>query len=372
MTSRAIIRTAFAATLLLFPALGIVKAQQKNTPAFVWHDAAQAPMEGRAWSDTPTPFNRLPARAQETVTKSVWRLSLNSTGLNVHFRTNATHVRVRHEVANDIASSNMTPIGRSGLDLYARDTDGHWRWAGVTKPKVNEKQLEANIINNIPAATREFRLYLPLYNTTTALEIGVPEGASFEWITPPAKKPILYYGTSIAHGASASRPGMTISAILGRRLDTPVLNLGFSGNGKMEPAMADLIAEIDAAVFVLDCLPNMSALKPDVISTRLENTLRVLRKAHPKTPILLLEDRTYGHAWLYPNLQEKHRKARGAQRATYDKLVAEGMTGITYIPGANLFGTDDEGMVDGSHPNELGITRQVDIMLPVLRQMLKK
>ncbi|MDR0354104.1 MAG: SGNH/GDSL hydrolase family protein [Opitutaceae bacterium] len=337
-----------------------------------WHNAAQAPIEGRAWNDTPTPFNRLPARAQKTVTKAIWRLSQNSAGLNLRFRTDAPQIHVRHTVANDLVSANMTPIARSGLDLYARDPAGHWRWAAVAQPniKTNDKHLEKTLLDNPAPGTRDYRLYLPLYNTTTALEIGVPQNSAFTWLPPPAQKTILYYGTSIAHGASASRPGMTIPAILGRRLDTPVINLGLSGNGKMEPAMARLIAEIDAALYILDCLPNMSALAPDEISARLENTLRHLRKTHPQTPIILLEDRTYAHAWLFPRLQEKHQKARAAQRATYEKLLAEGMTRITYIEGATLFGDDDEGMIDGSHPNELGITRQVAAMLPALRRAL--
>ena len=39
---------------------------------------------------------------------------------------------------------------------------------------------------------------------------------------------------------------MAYTAILQRRLDREIINLGFSGSGKMEPEMADLISEIDA------------------------------------------------------------------------------------------------------------------------------
>ena len=52
---------------------------------------------------------------------------------------------------------------------------------------------------------------------------------------------------------------MTYVAQLGRRLDRPVINLGFSGLCHMEPALADLLAELDPAMFVIDCLPNMPA-----------------------------------------------------------------------------------------------------------------
>ena len=69
----------------------------------------------------------------------------------------------------------------------------------------------------------------------------------------------MFYGTSITHGACASRSGMTHVAILGRRFERPVLNLGFSGNGRLESEVATLLAELDPAVFVIDCLPNITA-----------------------------------------------------------------------------------------------------------------
>ncbi|MEZ6091654.1 MAG: SGNH/GDSL hydrolase family protein [Pirellulaceae bacterium] len=78
---------------------------------------------------------------------------------------------------------------------------------------------------------REYALYLPLYNGVDTMRIGVAEGSRFETMSP-RDKPIVFYGTSITHGACASRPGMVHTAILGRRFDMPVVNLGFSGNGK--------------------------------------------------------------------------------------------------------------------------------------------
>ena len=37
----------------------------------------------------------------------------------------------------------------------------------------------------------------------------------------------------------------------------PVVNLGFSGNGRMDKAVGDFLVQVDAAVYVIDCLPNM-------------------------------------------------------------------------------------------------------------------
>lgn len=359
--------------LLLFSAAGLFAADApKPAPqkAIVWHDAAQWKPGGRAWDDTPSHFSRLPQRAEGKVTKAVWRHSRNSAGLVVYFRTNAPVIHTRHEVSGELARPHMSATGVSGLDLYARDAKGEWRWAGSSKPK--DKIHEEKILNGATPEWRDYMLYLPLYNSVVTLEIGIPDGNAFEPVAPPSAKPIVYYGTSIAHGCSASRPGMSTPAMLGRKLDTPVINLGFSGSGKMEPAMADLVAEIDAAVFVLDCLPNMSALTAPEIIKRTENCIRTIRKKHPATPIILMEDRTYANSWIIPRQLKKNETARAALRSVYDSLAADGVTGITYVTGGQLLGDDDDATVDSSHPSDLGLYRQTQVLLPVLKRALKK
>lgn len=126
-------------------------------------------------------------------------------------------------------------------------------------------------------------VYLPLRNGVTSLEFGVPKGSRIQ--PGPARttglKPILFYGTSITHGIGASRSGMTHVAMLGRTFNREVINLGFSGNGRMEPEVLKFVAELDPAVFVLDCLPNINAQQ---VTERTEPGVKQLREAHPKTP----------------------------------------------------------------------------------------
>ena len=154
----------------------------------------------------------------------------------------------------------MAATGVSGLDLYVKTARGDWHWLAVGKPESVSNQV--SLINNLPPGRREFLLYLPLYNGTASAEIGVPPGATISragaW-GPGTRKPIVFYGTSILQGACASRPGMVHCAMLGRQFQFPHINLGFSGNGRMEPEVADLLAELDPSVYVLDCLPNMDA-----------------------------------------------------------------------------------------------------------------
>jgi hypothetical protein len=161
---------------------------------------------------------------------------------------------------------------------------------------------------------------------------------------------------------------MTHVAILGRRFNREVINLGFAGNGKMEPEVTKFVAEIDAAVFVLDCLPNMSAQD---INERAEGCVKTLRSAHPKTPILLVEDRNYADDFLNPPRRERNETNHMAMRAVYAKLQRDKVPHLAYLKADHLLGSDDEGTIDGSHPTDLGFTRQAAEFQRVLHMMLK-
>jgi hypothetical protein len=359
--------------LLWIAATGGAGAQpqaQPVAPAIRWADIRPLGVEGRGWDDTKHFYDRLPARAEGLVRKPVWDLSQNSAGLCVRFVTDATKIRARWAVTDPwLYLPNITAIGKSGLDLYVR-TDQGWHWLAVGQPTAQTN--EVTLVENLIPGKREYLLYLPLYNGTKFVELGVPAGAVLEkappW-GPGERKPIVFYGTSILQGLSASRPGMVHSAILGRRFNWPTINLGFSGNGKMEPEMAGLLAELDPSVYVLDCLPNLVA---DEIKARVEPFVKQLRAAHPTVPIVLVEDRTMQDSFLIAGRMEGyHLKDRAELKAAFERLQADGLTNLYYIPGEHLFGDDGEGSVDGSHPTDLGSFRQAAIFAQVLEPLLK-
>jgi GDSL-like Lipase/Acylhydrolase family/N-terminus of Esterase_SGNH_hydro-type len=335
-----------------------------------WFDIRQLGVEGRGWTDTRAFYDRLPARAEGKVRKPVCDLSRNSAGMCVRFVTDATTIRARWALTESwLYLPNMTAIGKSGLDLYVRTDNGQWRWLAVGQPTAQTNS--AVLVENLVPGKREYLLYLPLYNGTQFVELGVPQSAAFSkagpW-GPGERKPVVFYGTSVLQGLSASRPGMVHSAILGRRFNWPTINLGFSGNGKMEPEMADLLAELDPSVYVLDCLPNIVA---DEIKERVEPFVRKLRAMHPNTPIVLVEDRTLQDSFLIAGRMEYyHLKDRAELKAAYERLKKSGDKELYYIEGEHLFGDDGEGSVDGSHPSDLGFMRQAEIFSKVLGPLL--
>ncbi|QDU37243.1 hypothetical protein Mal4_15530 [Maioricimonas rarisocia] len=368
----------FLSSLLLLPLLTVAPVRAGDTiPAdqarvedgTAWYDARLLGIEGQGWDDTAAPFDRLPARAEEKVRSAVWGLSRHSAGLAVRFVTDATAIHARWKLISDrLDMPHMPATGVSGLDLYVKTDDGKWRWVANGRPTAQENTTK--LVDSIPAGTREYILYFPLYNGVSEVEIGLPEGATLSKAEPRTSghKPVVFYGTSITQGGCASRPGMVHTAILGRWLDAPVINLGFSGNGRMEAEVATFMAELDPSIYVIDCLPNITA---GDVASRTEPLVKILREAHPDVPIVLVEDRNYTDSFLIESKRKRNESSQAALREAYERLKAAGDENLYYIEGDDLLGDDGEGTVDSSHPTDLGFMRQADAMARVLRPILE-
>lgn len=351
-------------------ALAATALAQTPEPMIEWHDAQKFTVEGLGFRDRKAPYDRLPLRAEGVVRQAVWDLSRDASGVLVRFTTNTTTIRARWSVTGKtLSSANITAVASSGLDLYAKNDSGQWRWLGIGRPTRVPDNVDT-LASLVPGTSREYMLYLPLRNGVSKLEIGLSQGAHVQ--PGPAReagrKPIAFYGTSITHGISASRAGMTHPAILGRIFNREIINLGFSGNGRMEPEVTKFFAELDPAVFILDCLPNMSATD---VNERAEACVLTLRKARPETPILLVEDRNYADNFLIAAHRERNDTNHIALRQVFAKLRRDKVPHLHYLKADHLLGGDGEGTIDGSHPTDLGFTRQAAEFARVLKKILK-
>ncbi len=335
-----------------------------------WHNVAtELAIEGKGWSDTRSPFDRLPAKAEGVVRAPVWNLSLDSSGLCVRFLTDAASLQARWKLRklDRFALTHMPATGVSGLDLYVRDA-GKWRWLAAPRPE-NPEVNEKTLVEGLEPKSREYLLYLPLYNGVSSLELGLPPGSTLQGAPPanPPRQPIVFYGTSVTQGGCASRPGMAYPSILGRALDWPIVNLGFSGNGKAEPEMAQLVAELNPVAYVFDSLGNL-----DVPQTqeRVAPFIATLRKRHPETPIVLMEGLNYADTAFLPKRRVLTTERNTILRKLYDELKKNGDKHLHYISSAKLLGGDGEDTVDGTHPTDLGFFRMAQGIEPVLREAL--
>ena len=333
-----------------------------------WYDVKEFGVEGKGWSETKKYFDRLPAKAEGFVRDQVWNLSRDSAGMCFRFVSDSPNIYVRYELSREsLSMTHMAATGHSGVDLYAQDGMGIDRWVAVVRP--GKQKMDTTLAKDLAPGSRRYTLYLPLRNGVESLEIGVVRGQSFTALSPRNEKPIVFYGTSIMHGACASRPGMAFPSILGRRLRRPIINLGFAGNGRMEIEVGSLLVELNPCVFVIDCLPNMNE---STVSERAVPLVKKIRETHEKTPILLVEDRSFTSTRFFPARKQRHQKNRIALKNAFKELQNLGIKNIFYLDGDNLLGQDGEAATDGSHPSDLGMVRYADAYEPALRAILRQ
>jgi len=345
-------------SLLLVIGSHLVSAQKE--PAHIWHTVTDsvAQFEGQGWQNIG--IGRLPSRAEHKVRKAVWNLSGHTAGLGVRFETDSDHIVIRYQVDGDLDMHHMPATAVSGVDLYVK-SDSKWLWArGKTS---FQETVQYNFsLDSLSDDPHEHKLLFPLYNNLKNLKIGVKDGSSFRFLPLRQENPVVVYGTSIAQGACASRPGMAWTNILSRKLDYPIVNLGFSGNGRLEPEMIDLISEIDASVFVLDCLPNLTPTEErtkEEIQKRIIGSVASLREKHPQTPILLVQHAGYSDGLVDAERRNIYETLNSWMSESYSSLKKEDYKNL-YLLTKDEIGLSNDAFVDGTHPTDLGMQQYAD------------
>lgn len=358
---------------------GIINAQdapklygdENKTPEYVYTDASVFPVYGKCIEGTSSRYSRLPESLHGVIREDLWDLGLHSAGLYIRFRTDSKSIRFKWESLTNFAMNHMTAAAVRGLDLYALDGD-KWREVCGVQPRSKEV-TDVKVVGNMDGQMREYMVYLSLYDGVKSFEIGTEQGSTIALPavnSPSTSKPIVMYGTSILQGGCANRTGMAFTAILGRNLNREVINLGFSGNARLDPEIANLMIQVkNPGVFVLDNVPNCTL---DMINEREEAFFHILRDAHPNVPIIFVENPKFTDLWLDLKSQKEIAAKNAAHRAIYEKLKKEGQKNIYYVYGDNLNGTDGEGAVDGCHFTDLGMIRYAEVLQPVIQKALKK
>lgn len=315
-------------------------------------------------------YVRLPDRAQEQVRPAVWNLSRNAAGLAIHFYSNSPQITVRYKVSGSQSMPHMQATGVSGLDLYSINSEGQWSFCFGNYSFGDTIQYSYNQLGKDKYHNRgfEYRLYLPLYNTVEWMEIGTPEGNELTFIPQSPEKPIVLYGTSIAQGACSSRPAMAWANIIQRSLGYPLINLGFSGNGKLEKEVLNYVIEQDARLYILDCLPNLTENTEQEVTDLVVAAVKQIR-ATRSAPILLVEHAGYSNAPTNSSQYESYTRLNNASRKGFEMLQAEGVKELYYLSNEELHFPSD-GWVDSVHPSDLGAQAQATAVEKKAREIL--
>ena len=352
--------------LLLLPAPGFAQKASE----LKWTDAKNLMLINQGFDNTELTYSRLPVDMKPVTRKAVWELGLNSAGLAIRFSTNSRSIGIRWTLLNYFIMHHMAGTGIRGIDLYQLDENDHWQFIGTAIPNGKDTTKTQVVVSGMDGKDHDYMAYLPLYDGVTKVEIGVMKDAAVglphrEQLVKGKEKPIVFYGTSITQGGCASRPGMVYTNIISRALQRECVNLGFSGNARMDKSMAEIVARVDADQYVIDCLENCT-LK--VMQDSAWYFLTYLAKQRPDAPIYMVEHIWFSHALVNKPVRDQIAEKNAYWREIYEKLRKEGYDNFRYIPADNLTGPDGEGAVDGCHQTDLGFLRMSEEFLRHLRR----
>ena len=354
---------------LSFAALLCVKTgSSQDMKSLRYVDAKSLMVTGMAFNNPLGDFARLPEELRGELRSSLISLGMNSAGVAVRFRSDSPVIAAKWRVRNNFSMNHMPDTGIRGLDLYVLD-NGKWKYIGTAKPGASKDNLSA-FIRNGDRVMREYITYLPLYDGVEFLEIGVDSVSTIDMpvnralISGPDRKPVIFYGTSITQGGCASRPGMAYPAILGRMMNRESINLGFSGNARMDMAIAKSVNMVDYHTLVLDCLPNMTA---QMVRHSAEIFIRTVLKHNPGKRIVMVENPEFPNLLPDKKASAEIVEENGEWRALFERLRREGFRNIIYVKGNGLIGEDSEATVDGVHLTDLGFQRFSENLVKYLK-----
>ena len=331
-----------------------------------WIDGKFLPIEGRAFDDVDHYYDRLPKNVTTNVNEGVRAMKHHTAGMQFRFTTDSKSLTFKWVPYNSgLAMDHMPSTGVSGIDVYRFDA-AKGKWIYVKTGRIWDAAKGGVLAVKWTPGT-PCLVNLPLYNGIRSFTLGIDPAAKVEAL-PPRKsgvvKPVVFYGTSITHGGCCSRPGLAFPSVMGRDLDVPIVNLGFSGSGQGELEMSEHLAAIDASCYVIDCVWNMSG---DLMPKRYEKFVRNLRRLRPDVPIVMAE----GCDVYCDTEQSEEIRVRSVYvKPAYDKFVAEGWKKLYFLPAKGQHADDFEGTVDGVHPNDWGMMHIARAFGAVVREAL--
>ena len=352
---------------IILAALICLSASSQNIK---WHDAADLTIIGKP-IHTSKPFTRIDTSVYKFNDKTIDRYAGYSTGLAVLFETDSRTIKAKWTTGGSNSGDNMAAIGQKGLDLYIL-VDGKWKFAGVGRPKMGKAPFnkhEGTIVTEMAEGPKQCLLYLPLFDKVDALEIGLDENASLNAIENPFRHNIIVHGSSITHGASASRPGMTYAARFGRDNGLYTSNLGFSGMCKLQKEYAHYLADIkDVDAFIFDTFSNPQA---DVILANYGEFMDIIRAAHPEVPIIFLQTERRETRNFNIKLEEREAAKQAAAVKVFNERKKSDKH-IYFIDSEGFLGDEHIATADGTHPTDLGFTHMLEVISPKIKKILRK
>lgn len=305
-------------------------------------------------------FTRIPKEFVDGASESIRRRFRNTAGARLRFNTNSPNFSIIVKLAAKTEWSFFYPMAMSTFDVYA----GKRHVSSVTcdeekttyqfdKPTRNGGR--ATVTMDFPLAEDVVDVYIGLEDGS---EIWEAEGYSIE-------RPVVFYGSSVTQGLSASRPGMTYAAQLSREFDFDHINLGFFDGVDETDTMANYIAGLDMTAFVYDTDVTASPEKLEKIH---ESTFLKIREKQPDTPVVFV---TAPYLAITDDVKARYEIVK----RTYENAVARGDENVYFVSALDYFPEDlrlSDLTTDGEHFNDIAYFFMKEAIKPILAKILEK
>lgn len=344
-----------------------------------FYDPHHAPFSLHGLAGQPG-YLRLPESMLPVLRPPLARLAAQTSGARIRFATDAQEIVIRITLAETVIKTHMTPLNMAGMELYA-GAGKAFRRVAYLRPRAEGagtvpfemldgygicRETEHHIA--LSGTHETYTLYLPTFAAVEKIEIGLPDDA----VLSPAKpyqvmKPVVFYGSSVTHGACAGRPSLTYPARVCAALDADFINLGFAGNALGDIEIAQYIAGLDMSVFVMDY--DFNAPTPEHLRKTHKSFFDAVRSKNPALPILLLS-----HIPTRLFSQEDTEACFEIIRETCETAKAQGDQNVWMMDGRTFFepGEEDLCVMDFIHPNDYGFHRMAGKLLPKIQELLQK
>ncbi len=310
---------------------------------------------------------RMPVETAKKVSVGVLGQSGYGAGGRILFSTNSPFVALKVEYGDGSVPTVCNHCFSYGFDLYRFDKTQKDVFVGAFRPVSGFDYLTAEFKVDTKNNREKtyYTLNTPHFSEVKKLYIGLEKGSELARGKKYRNtKPVVFYGSSITHGGAAGRPGNTYENFISQKYNLHYVNLGFAGNAKGEPAMAEYISDLDMCVFVCDYDHNAPNVKH--LSDTHYSFYETIRKKYPEIPYIMISRPDF---FKNPTANDKR---RAVIIESYKRALAAGDQNVYFIDGESLFEGDfyESCTSDGCHPNDLGFYRMADKIGAVIAAVL--
>lgn len=340
---------------------------------FRWFNLKDFPQAvfGFPWFEHEKLYRRLPENPMYKIPEMVDALANCTSGGQIRLCTDSCRLAIRVQLFGPSNMVHMPATGQCGFDCYV-DIGRGMKYCSTTKYNMKNSNYEFLFFEwDFSVPLKKVLINFPLYQGVEDVWIGVDNTATVLQPYPfESRKRAVFYGSSITQGGCASRPGMSYTNILSRLFNMECINLGFSGNGKGEPELAELISTIsDLDLIVLDYEAN--SWKNNLYHKTLQNFIGILRAKYVDIPVLVVSKLPYSDEVFNQEKAQIRKDNLIFQKSLIDNLKKQGDRHLYFLDGSGLLGSDfNECMVDGVHPTDLGFYNIAHNMSGVIGDIL--